>query len=357
MKRILFVGLGGAGQRHLRVLHELLRDDGVEMLAYRSSKRTPVLRPDFSVETGVSLLEKYGLREVGSVQEGLDSEPQLVVVSTPTSLHLEPAQAAAERGIDLIVEKPLSHDLVGFSALAQAVVGHASKFMVSFQRRFHPLVRETADLLKDGQIGSVKYVEVRVASFVPEWHGYEDFRGLYACRAELGGGVILTEIHEIDLCLLWFGLPKSVYCLGGARAGQGLDVEDCVHMLLDYGHLSVDVRLDFMNRMSERSIRISGTQGTAVLDLQSNRLCIYGADGVSSERSLSGDYDATDQFRLQARNFFERLEPGDMRYLEAAEATLLVAGAAKKSLEVGCKVLVEHHDAMEHIPHKGAWPV
>jgi len=75
--------------------------------------------------------------------------------------------------------------------------------MISYQRRFHPRMKKMREIIVSGGIGKIVNILIEVGSFVPAWHPYEDFRELYACRADLGGGVLLTEIHEVDLCY-WF---------------------------------------------------------------------------------------------------------------------------------------------------------
>ena len=54
-KKILFIGLGGAGQRHLRVFYDLLPSK-TEFYAFRSKKTTPLLNSDFSVKFLYSIL-------------------------------------------------------------------------------------------------------------------------------------------------------------------------------------------------------------------------------------------------------------------------------------------------------------
>ena len=54
---------------------------------------------------------------------------------------------------------------------------------------------------------NLKNISVIVGSDVRLWHPYEDFRDLYACRSELGGGVLYTECHEIAVVLKILGLP------------------------------------------------------------------------------------------------------------------------------------------------------
>ena len=58
-KCILFLGLGGAGQRHLRILKEAL--PSTKMIGVRRTGKTPVLRPDFTVKKGATLESEYGL--------------------------------------------------------------------------------------------------------------------------------------------------------------------------------------------------------------------------------------------------------------------------------------------------------
>ena len=58
IKKIFFVGLGGAGQRHLRIFKDLL-PGSVEYSAYRSTGQTPLLNSDFSIDNENSIDKKY----------------------------------------------------------------------------------------------------------------------------------------------------------------------------------------------------------------------------------------------------------------------------------------------------------
>ncbi len=57
---------------------------------------------------------------------------------------------------------------------------------------------------------------------------YEDYRTSYAARADLGGGVVLTQIHDYDLAWWLFGAPRTVTATGGHLSDLEIDVEDTV---------------------------------------------------------------------------------------------------------------------------------
>ena len=260
-KRILFIGLGGAGQRHLRLFKENLLDNDVELIAYRSQNKTPLLNPDFSVNDEGSLEGIYGVKIYNDLEEVLGKNPDLAVISTPSSMHIDYVQLCASRGINIFVEKPLSNSLDGLSDLKEIVNKNKVALQVGFQRRFHPHLARIYKIINDGNFGNITNVIFTVASYIPNWHPYEDYRDLYACRKNLGGGVLLTEIHEFDLCIWYFGKPKSVTCVGGTYSNVGMDVEDTVHVTLDYTSFSAQINLTFWQKHHERSLSISGEDG------------------------------------------------------------------------------------------------
>ena len=136
-KKIFFVGLGGAGQRHLRIFRKLLSDN-VEYSAFRAKNKTPLLNKDFSINHKSSIEKKYDLQTFNSIEEGFDNNPDLIVISTPSALHYEVAKEAAERNVNIFIEKPFSHNLNGFENFKNRIISNDLYFFISFQRRFHP---------------------------------------------------------------------------------------------------------------------------------------------------------------------------------------------------------------------------
>ena len=121
LNKILFIGLGGAGQRHLRLFKKNLQDKKVEFIAYRTIKKTPLLNTDFTVNEKTTVEKQYEVKCYVSLKEALATKPDLAVISTPSSMHLKYAQLCAEHGINLFIEKPLSHSTFGLEKLKQTL--------------------------------------------------------------------------------------------------------------------------------------------------------------------------------------------------------------------------------------------
>ena len=340
INKILFVGLGGAGQRHLRIFRDLLPSQ-TEFSAFRAIKKTPLLRSDFSVDKDSSIEREFSLKLFNSLEEAFDNNPDMVVISTPTSLHYDIARMAAERGIDIFIEKPFSNNLNGFGEFRDIVLRNNLICFVSFQRRFHPYLRKIRRLIKENKLGKIITANFNVGSFVPAWHPYEDFKELYACRKDLGGGVLLTEIHEIDLCYWYFGLPDYVYCAGGNYADVILDVEDTIHLVLKYSNFVVQVNLCFMQKHNRRDLYIAGTKGYVEWSMEGNRLAFYNYEDNKKEIVSDPKFTNDDMFYSQNSYFLNELSRSDNRtYLEIARASLAIVEAAKESMAKGADVKV-----------------
>ena len=85
-----------------------------------------------------------------------------------------------------------------------------------------------------------------MGEYLPYWHPKEDYKKSYASRKKLGGGVILTLIHEIDYLFWIFGKFKSVYSTGGNLTKLNTDVEDTVvSNIVTKQNVPISLRMDF----------------------------------------------------------------------------------------------------------------
>ena len=329
--KVLFIGLGGAGQRHLRILRQLLPESTL-LSAYRSSSATPLLNSDFSVNEHNTVESAYGLITFDSLKSSFASYPDLTVISTPTAFHREPMLMAMEAGSGVLVEKPWAENLGGFAEFANGMKAKDLPFLISFQRRFHPLIARARQMVKAGIIGRPISATFTVYSHVPSWHQYENWRNLYAVRKDFGGGVLLTEIHEIDLAHWFFGVPDGVFCVGGNRGTEKLGVEDTVQMTLLYSDFSVQITLCFMHKKTSRNFHIAGSKGDIVWNEEGNQLMVtpfIGNIGIYAEPGYSND----SMFMAQANYFLNSWKESDTNEsFRAAEVSLAIVDAAKCSM-------------------------
>lgn len=335
IEKILFVGLGGAGQRHLRVFHSLL-GESAEYWAFRQTRKTPLLAPDFTVVDGQVVEEKFALRAFSDLDQALEAQPDLVVISNPTNMHLTTALRAVSRSAHVFVEKPLVGTIADWemTELERAVKEKQLAFFLSFQRRFHPYIRELKSFIQNGELGKISSVQVSVSSYVPEWHPYENWRDMYACRSDLGGGALLTECHEIDLILWLFGCPQYITCSTSVCGSFPLEVEDTYMMHMEYPAHSVLMDVSYMRRPVERTIKIYGSEAYVKVEMgeeSSLEIVRFSSSGMDRKyRSASISNETI--FKLQAEYFLEHFDCRESgRVLEEARNLGQLFEAARES--------------------------
>lgn len=311
--KALFCGLGSIGQRHLRNLLTLKGDD-VDILAYRSRKgSTPVLNPDMTVRASNDALEEtYNITSYYDLQEALDQKPDMVFITNPNSLHVPVALEAARAGCNLFIEKPIADTLDGTDELAQLVKEKNLVAFVAYQFRFHPGLQFIKQVLDEGKIGQPLAAHIVNGEYLPNWHPYEDYRQTHPARKELGGGSLSIQTHEIDYALWFFGLPKSVYAVGGHLSHLEVNVEDCVSVLMncEYNNqtLPVHVHLDYVQRPPQRVCEIIGDYGTVKYDYYKNSI-IHHDNRTSLVHELRLDnFDRNQMFLDTMQHFLDCVE-------------------------------------------------
>lgn len=185
--KILIVGLGSIGQRHLRNLRTLLSDE-VEILAYRVRKLSHVITPTMQIDADRNVEREYRVQVFGDLELALEEKPDIAFICNPSSLHVPVALDCVRAGCDLFVEKPLSDRLTGLPELQTLVEKQCRIVMVGYQHRFHPCVLRMREIVGNGLLGNLLGVRAAVGEYLPGFHRYEDYRQGYAARADLGGG-------------------------------------------------------------------------------------------------------------------------------------------------------------------------
>jgi predicted dehydrogenase len=332
--KILIVGLGSTGQRHARNLRALLGDD-VELLAWRVRGLTHVLTPTLQADASRNVEEEYNIKAFDNLDLALAEHPDAAFICNPTSQHLAVAQACAERNCHLFIEKPVSHSLAGLHKLLDTIKIRSLVTLVGYQFRFHPCLKAVSGLLAAHAIGRILTVRAVVGEYLPGWHPYEDYRKTYAASAELGGGVILSQIHEFDYLYSLFGLPRSVYSLGGHWSSLDLDVEDTASTLMDFliedKPVAVHLQQDYVQRTPSRQCEIVGEEGKIVADFAGLRVT-----APSVDLNFTG-FDRNQLFLDQTKHFLACLEglESPMVDLRAGIQSLRMALAARESIASG----------------------
>jgi predicted dehydrogenase len=338
--KILMVGLGGIGQRHVRNLRSLLGSD-VEIVAYRVRRLSQTLTDQLSIEAAVEVEKIYDLRVYTQLEEALEQKPEAVFVCNPSSLHIPIALKAAQAGCHLFIEKPLSHTADQVQDLIELVENRRLVSLVGYQMRFHPCLQRLQALLQQHAIGRLLAVQVEVGEYLPGWHTYEDYRQMYAARQDLGGGVVLSQIHELDYVYWLFGMPRRLFTLGGHLSSLDIDVEDTASTLMecvvDGRPVPVHVQQDYVQRPPSRTCQVIGDAGKILVDLRALTVKVFDSQGNLAEDAHCEGLQRNQLFLDEMRHFLACLQGRESSLVTVRDGaqSLRMALAAKESLATG----------------------
>ncbi len=341
--KVLMIGLGGIGQRHLRNLRALLGTE-LEVIAHRVRRQQFVLTEQLQVESDAGLDAKYGVRVFSELAAALAERPAAAFICNPSSLHGTSALASAAAGCHLFVEKPVTDSLADAEALVAAVQGRGLVGFVGYQLRFHPCFQQMQAWVESGSIGQVIAVRAEVGEYLPGWHPYEDYRQMYASRRVLGGGVILSQIHEFDYLYALFGRPRKVFAVGGKLSRLEVDVEDVASVLMEFGPTGFPVHLhqDYVQRPPARSCQIVGNNGKIQIDFRALSATRWDEGGAVAETATFPALERNALFLAEMRHFLACVAGTETPLVSLADGaeSLRVALAARASLESGAVVVL-----------------
>ncbi|HEC27140.1 MAG TPA: Gfo/Idh/MocA family oxidoreductase [Gammaproteobacteria bacterium] len=329
--RALVVGLGSIGIRHLNNLKAL----SVEDLSVCRRRNLP-LHTDVDLD-GITVFLDY--------QQALQSRPDIVVVSNPTSMHAKYARLALDMGADIYLEKPVSHDVMNIPDIQAAAQKHGSICAIGCQLRFDPTLEAVKQWLNTDRIGKLLTVSCDSGEYLPDWHPWEDYRNSYAARSDLGGGVILTVIHEFDYLYWLFGPIERVYAEGGALTSLAMDVEDTVMALFKTRRgVPIHLRLDYWRKPSVRCLNIVGEDGEINWDYYQGKATIVDRSGnITDSVERNDSWDRNDMFIAAMRDFLDaiRTRKNPRTPLQEGIDVLRIAMATRDSIELSSSVSLD----------------
>ena len=151
-----------------------------------------------------------------------------VIIATPNDHHETAGLAAANRGLPMIIEKPIAADLGAAKRLTVAANEAGVPLLVGHHRRYNPAAKQARALIREGALG--RLVAANVIWCVRKPEPYFDA----TWKREPGGGPILINlIHEIDLLRFICGDITEVMALG-SNAIRGFQVEDSASIALRF---------------------------------------------------------------------------------------------------------------------------
>lgn len=336
--RLGVIGVGGLGYLQLEIYDEI---PSVEVVAAVdvSAEAREVVQSEFDV----SVYHDHR-RMIQEHQEELDA----VTIVTPHAYHYEQAKACLERGINVLVEKPMVTDVGHALLLCDLAERNDLVLQVGYQRHFHPAFREIRRVIDEGRIGDVHMVSCHLGQ---DW--IRPHRNTWRMDAEISGGGQLydTGSHLLD-ALLWTteSDPRSVAAQIEYYEPR-IDVNSALSIQLDRDGKSILASVG----LTGNGVAIDpwegyhywGTEGRIVY--ADGEITVAERDAVAYTTEITDDVDFRSLTRRKTQNFIDAIEgraesraPGEYGLTVTAltEATYRAADARET---VSIEDLVEEH--------------
>jgi predicted dehydrogenase len=296
MPRSNTIGIAGLGARADEFIEYLLEMNQT-VIGTDPQNDTTSLKSDVSdfvaVETVDAVLE-YPL-------DGL-------IITTPNRYHETPAKKALTSGIDVLVEKPLAHNLATAEAIVETAKRAPADCYVTFQPRCSPIANKLKNAISEGVFGELYHAECRYARS----RGIPAF-GSWMTSANISGGGALIDVGVHILDLIHFLKPldtitdahgtvrqrfdpseydpdrseiPGMYGEPGAR--EQSDVEDsATGMLTLESDFSISIETHWAaNQPPIHDYRLYGTKMGIYMDFYNEELHIYNPEETEEIHSL-----------------------------------------------------------------------
>jgi predicted dehydrogenase len=293
--KVAVIGLGSAGLRHAANLAEL----GHEPIGFDPA-------PQADPRAGAR--PAPGFERAGSLADAIH-EAEAVIVASPNVEHAGQAIAALEAGRPVLVEKPLAVTLQDAEAIAAAAHSAGVTCAVAMNLRFHPAILRLRKLLEDGELGEPLTAHASFGYDLRRWRPGVDYRQTYSARAELGGGILLDAVHELDYLLWLLGPVADVTASVDRVSGLEIDVEDLVLATLRFrSGVRGLVDLNYFEPAYRRGCLLCGDAGVARWDWGEGSIRVRRSDREDDLIDVAADVSAT--YRAELSDFFAALEGG-----------------------------------------------
>jgi predicted dehydrogenase len=290
MTKVLIIGAGSIGKRHVRAFRDI---EGVEVSVVDSrEQRAQQIAREFGCTEWFTDLATVPLYRFNAA-----------VIATPADSHIPIANACVAAGLHLLIEKPLSIRLDGVENLMATCEAKNLVAAVGYVLRFHPTVIKMRELVLGGFLGRPLSMDATCTHYLPD--SRPDYRQTYYGSTNAGAGVILDLSHELNYAEWLFGPLRIDACRRTLIADLGIPDEGTADIALrSPTGLLARIHLDAGDRNVRRKCHIVGSHAELTGDLLTGTILVTGAVAPTRFESLS---DRDTWHADQARDFLDAI--------------------------------------------------
>src|ERR1700736_2811287 len=236
-------------------------------------------------------------------------EVTCAIIATDEHLHVDPIMAAVERGVPMLIEKPLATDLAESARVLEAITAARLDAVVGYTQRFRRKWLAAKEKVRTGALGDVTLVTSR--AFMNRLVAIDNYKRTDDPTAI--SPMVISGTHALDIVMWCMEAKTPVECYARSidkvlgPVYQGIDATAGMIMFSDGSvyHLNISWALPvtWPGAVYSLEVGIVGTEGVLTID-DTHRDMVLAVSAPQSEGY------APDKTRLV--DFMESYPPGDM---------------------------------------------
>lgn len=326
MHKVLIIGCGSIGERHLR--------------CFLRTGRAEVVATDTSPTTLQRIKETYGVRTSEDWQTAVRrGGHDAAVICTPATLHVEMATRALERGLHVLIEKPLSLSLAGIEDLLAARTRSGRQVAVAYTYHSIPVLRAVKAFLAENPLGPL--LQAVITAGQPFHRLRPGYASTYYRDRATGGGAIQDALtHAANWIESVLGPTESVLCDCAHLGVPNVEVEDTVHIAARHARARCSYTLNQFQAPNETYLQLNSATASLRIELHRQRWGTFTSESTDWEWRPALPSDRDTPFTNQANSFLDQIEgqPSPLCSLEAGIQTLRFNLAALAAADRGERV-------------------
>ncbi len=338
--RVGLIGCGKIAQTHAAALSSLAESDFAAVA-------------DLDVDRARAMAEDFHVPRVFPDAEALlaSGEVEAVVVCTPHPSHTPLVVAAAEAGVHVLCEKPITTRLTDADRMIAAAERANIKFGVIFQRRFWPAAQRIRRAIDTGQLGNLTLGEC-IAHLARDraYFAQDAWRGKWATE---GGGVLMNQaVHTIDKFQWFMGQAMEVFGRYATLVhGDYIDVEDTVVATVKFasGALGIIEASTSINPNRGFRVAVHGDNGAtaSVWEFPEGKEGINDIWTVGGEEAYMPVWEGVEERRAGFPHFHTLQIQDFLQAVRDDRPPAVIGAEARKSLEI---ILAIYHSSRTGLP-------
>ena len=301
---------------------------------------------DCNEEYAKKASEKYNIPYTTDYEEILNnSEINAVSLAIPDQLHCEFVKKALKAGKDVLCEKPLALKLDECKEMIKASNESGNYLMVGQICRFTPSFAKAKELIDEGVIGDLFFVESEYA------HDYSEMTCEWRKNDPLRDGMLGGACHAVDLLRWIAGNPSEVFAYANHKMLKDWPTNDCTVAIMKFPNDVIGKVFCSTGCKRNYTMRtvLYGSKGTIIVDNTSSSFSLF-KNEIENEKKFAGrqahEIEIKIPVEISNHNIFEEINEFCSCIAEKRKPILsAVEGAATVSI---CISAIE--SAKEHRP-------